>query len=188
MGIDDRKREGAPGEIPVYPRPRLIPSRRRGQILIPSLLIIPSLLLFVYLLFETSKVSREKIRQQFAVDSAAFIQMGDYTNLLNRTAYVDGAFPYRIFKEAYECPPEKPLSLADGSVEQICPYDMLYAAGAFPKYGSRRKGQVGNSVRPGQGGIRLQPGLYGLHPAFRPDHVGPGHEDNDRMGRGHRIL
>ena len=75
---------------------------RAGQILIPSLLIIPSLLLFVYLLFETTKLSREKIRQQFAVDSAAFIQMSDYTNLLNRTAYVNGAFPSRIFKEMYD--------------------------------------------------------------------------------------
>ena len=106
---------------------------RAGQILIPSLMVIPSLLLFVYLLFETTNLSREKIRQQFAVDSAAFIQMGDYTNLLNRTAYVNGAFPYRIFKEAFECPnPEKWLQNAVGS-GQICPYDMMYAAGAFPK-------------------------------------------------------
>lgn len=115
------------------------PAARAGQILIPSLLIIPSLLLFVYLLFETTKISREKIRQQFAVDSAAFIQMGDYTNLLNRTAYVDGAFPYRIFKEAYECPPETPMQLTDQS-GQICPYDMLYAAGAIPKYKNDVKG------------------------------------------------
>ena len=114
-------------------------SRRPGQLLLPSLLIIPSLLLFVYLLFETTKISREKIRQQFAVDSAAFIQMGDYTNLLNRTAYVNGAFPYRIFKEAYECPPESPLQMAAGSGE-TCPFDMLYAAGAFPKYKNDVKG------------------------------------------------
>jgi len=134
---------------------------RGGQILIPSLLIIPSLLLFVYLLFETTKISREKIRQQFAVDSAAFIQMGDYTNLLNRTAYVNGAFPYRIFKEAYECPPETPLQMAAGSGE-TCPFDMLYAAGAFPKHKNDTKGaqpvplddkkkweiEFDNSVRP----------------------------------------
>jgi len=117
------------------------PAARAGQILIPSLLVIPSLLIFVYLLFETTKLSREKIRQQFATDSAAFIQMGDYTNLLNRTAYVNGAFPYRIFKEAYECPsPETPLQMASGSGE-ICPYDMLYAAGLFPKYTGDVKGQ-----------------------------------------------
>ncbi len=119
-------------------------ARRGGQVLIPSLLIIPSLLLFVYLLFETTKISREKIRQQFAVDSAAFIEMGDYTNLLNRTAYVNGAFPYRIFKEAFECPgadgTNKPLQKSDGNGE-ICAYDMMYAAGAFPKYKNDMKGQ-----------------------------------------------
>jgi len=115
------------------------PAKRAGQILIPSLFVIPSLLLFVYLLFETTKVSREKIRQQFAVDSAAFIQMGDYTNLLNRTAYVNGAFPYRIFKEAYECPPEKPMKKTNSDSE-VCAYDMLYEAGAFPKYKNDVKG------------------------------------------------
>ncbi|OIN99797.1 MAG: hypothetical protein COX65_01230 [Elusimicrobia bacterium CG_4_10_14_0_2_um_filter_56_8] len=121
-------------------------SPRRGQILVPTLFILPSLLLFVYLLFETTKLSREKIRQQFAVDSAAFIQMGDYTNLLNRTAYVNGAFPYRIFKEAYECPnPETPLHNADGS-GTICPYDMLYAAGAFPKSKDDVKGAPPESL------------------------------------------
>ena len=107
------------------------PAERVGQILIPSLLIIPSLLLFVYLLFETTKLSREKIRQQFAVDSAAFIQMGDYTNLLNRTAYVNGAFPYRIFKEMYDCPPAAKLQYTQSG--EICTYKMLYQAGDFPK-------------------------------------------------------
>lgn len=121
------------------------PAVRAGQILFPSLLVIPSLLLFVYLMFETTKISREKIRQQFAVDSAAFIQMGDYTNLLNRTAYVDGTFPYRIFKEAYECPPESPMHLANDSGD-ICPYDMLYEAGAFPKYVHDVKGAQPSSL------------------------------------------
>jgi hypothetical protein len=117
------------------------PAARAGQILIPSLLVVPSLLLFVYLLFETTKLSREKIRQQFAVDSAAFIQMGDYTNLLNRTAYVNGAFPYRIFKEAYDCPsPETPLQMASGS-GQICPYKMLFESGAIPKHKNDVEGQ-----------------------------------------------
>ncbi len=106
---------------------------RRGQIIIPSLLVIPSLFLFVYLIFETAKLSREKIRHQFAVDSAAFIQMGDYTNLFNRTAYVNGTFPYRVFKEVYECPPNDHLQKTDGNGQE-CPFDMLYRAGNFPKY------------------------------------------------------
>ncbi|HNW44227.1 MAG TPA: hypothetical protein PKI19_06960 [Elusimicrobiales bacterium] len=112
----------------------VLPCRRsrRGQILLPSLLVIPSLLIFVYLLFETTKISREKIRQQFAIDSAAFIQMGDYTNFLNRTAYVNGPFPYRIFRERYACPPEEKIGYDNDSAPPICLYDVLYDAGAFP--------------------------------------------------------
>jgi len=123
----------------------LCPRLRRGQILIPSLLVIPTLLIFVYLIFETAKLSREKIRQQFAVDSAAFIQMGDYTNLFNRTAYVNGAFPYRIFKEAYACPPNDYLQRTDNN-GQKCPFDMLYEAGAFPKYKNDTGGGAAQSL------------------------------------------
>jgi len=99
-------------------------------------LVIPSLIIFVYLLFETTKISQEKIRQQFALDSAAFIQMGDYTNFLNRTAYVNGAFPYRIFKQVFDCGgggQGSKLQYTDDSGE-ICTYKMFYEAGNFPKY------------------------------------------------------
>ncbi|PIU20679.1 MAG: hypothetical protein COT18_00975 [Elusimicrobia bacterium CG08_land_8_20_14_0_20_59_10] len=107
--------------------------RRRGQILIPSLLVIPSLMIFIYLLFETAKISREKIRQQFAIDSAAFIQMGDYTNLLNRTAYVNGAFPYRIFKEKYGCGAGGNTFTNTSGSGNTCAYKALYDAFAFPQ-------------------------------------------------------
>lgn len=109
--------------------------RRSGQILIPSLLVIPSLLIFVYLLFETAKLSREKIRQQFAIDSAVFIQMGDYTNLFNRTAYVNGAFPYRIFKEEYGCGADYNVTEhTDGTGQKKCMYELLLESGAIPHY------------------------------------------------------
>ena len=45
---------------------------RRGQIVIPAMLMFPTLFLFVYLIYETAKLSREKIRHQFAIDAAAF--------------------------------------------------------------------------------------------------------------------
>ncbi|MCK5582188.1 MAG: hypothetical protein KAI33_00275, partial [Elusimicrobiales bacterium] len=56
-----------------------------------------------------------------------------YTNLFNRTAYVNGTFPYRVFKEVYECPPNDHLQKTDGNGQE-CPFDMLYRAGNFPKY------------------------------------------------------
>ncbi|HEX4047694.1 MAG TPA: hypothetical protein VH309_07670 [Elusimicrobiota bacterium] len=77
------------------------PRGRRGQIVIPALLIFPTLMLFVYLIYETAKLSREKIRHQFAMDAAAFVEMTNYSDFLNRTAYVNGAFPMRIFEEGY---------------------------------------------------------------------------------------
>lgn len=63
--------------------------------------MIPSLVLFVYLILETAKLSREKIRHQFAVDTAAFIELTNYSDLLNRMAYVNGSFPMRVFRESY---------------------------------------------------------------------------------------
>src|SRR3984957_11337744 len=74
---------------------------RGGQIVIPALLLFPTLFLFVYLIDETAKLSREKIRHQFAMDAAAFVEMTNYSDFLNRSAYVNGAFPMRIFEEGY---------------------------------------------------------------------------------------
>lgn len=79
-------------------RPRIL-SGRRGQLVIPFLLVLPSLFLFVYLLVETARLSREKIRRQFALDAASSAEIALYADLLNRLAYVNGPFPDRVFKE-----------------------------------------------------------------------------------------
>lgn len=112
---------------------------RGGQVAIPAVFIVPTLFMFVYLLFETAKLSREKIRHQFAVDSAAFIEMSGTSDFLNRTAYVNGAFPYRIFREAFACN----VSGGDGNLvpktddtKDECLYALLYNVGAFPIYGA----------------------------------------------------
>lgn len=105
---------------------------RRAQLLLPSVLVIPSLIIFIYLLYETTKISREKIRTQFALDTAAFIQMQDYTNFLNRTAYVNGAFPYRIFKEEWDCRTHQDYLQRTDDRGMVCPYTMFWEVGAFP--------------------------------------------------------
>ncbi|MDE2142946.1 MAG: hypothetical protein KGJ84_11100 [Elusimicrobia bacterium] len=119
---------------------------RAGQIIIPALLLFPTMFLFVYLLYETAKLSREKIRHQFAIDSAAFVEMTNYSDFLNRTAYVNGAFPMRIFEEGYDtmvddctgppdkhdpCPPSKSDYPGDGG--DVSYADVLYKNGAFPR-------------------------------------------------------
>ncbi|MBI4425495.1 MAG: Tad domain-containing protein [Elusimicrobia bacterium] len=103
----------------------------RGQIAIPSLFVIPSLMLFVYLIYETAKLSREKIRHQFAVDAAAFVEMTNYADFLNRTAYVNGAFPQRIFAEGFAKGPKIPKKKDDSKYNTL--YDILFCNGAFPR-------------------------------------------------------
>jgi len=103
----------------------------RGQILIPSLFVLPTLFLFVYLIFETAKLSREKIRHQFAIDAASFVEMTNYSDFLNRSAYVNGAFPQRIFAEGFL------NTMIDrknnGPAESL--FDIMYHNGDFPSIG-----------------------------------------------------
>jgi hypothetical protein len=107
---------------------------RRGQLAIPSLFVLPSLFLFVYLLFETAKLSREKIRHQFALDAAAFIEMTNYSDFLNRSAYVNGAFPQRIFYEGFwnTCIEKKDNTSGECGTQGDRLYNILYKNGAFP--------------------------------------------------------
>jgi len=105
----------------------------RGQLIMPAFLVIPTLFIFVYLLFETAKLSREKIRHQFAIDSASFIEMTNASDFLNRTAYVNGPFPHKIFTEAFGCPPnENYVARTDSGKE--CLYDVFAEMGAYPVF------------------------------------------------------
>lgn len=119
-------------------RPVLMRARgRSGQMVMPALFALPTLVLFLWLIYETAVISREKIRHQFALDSAAFIEMTNYTDFLNRTAYVNGAFPHRIFREAFQ---PNLGSCGDFRVARkddtgdACIYDLLLQSGAFPRF------------------------------------------------------
>ena len=107
---------------------------RAGQIIIPAMLMFPTLFLFVYLIYETAKLSREKIRHQFAMDAAAFVEMTNYSDFLNRTAYVNGAFPMRIFEEGYwDFKAECEGKVANCSQKTYA--KLLFDNGAFPHVG-----------------------------------------------------
>ena len=67
----------------------------------PAIFLLAPLFLFVVLIYEETRLSRDKIRQQFAIDLAAAEEMEQYTGVLNRLAYVNGVFPDRIFREIY---------------------------------------------------------------------------------------
>src|ERR1035437_3655022 len=111
---------------------------RRGQIVIPAMLMFPTLFLFVYLIYETAKLSREKIRHQFAMDAAVFVEMTNYSDFLNRTAYVNGAFPMRIFEEGYH----DFMAECEGKTKNCTSTKRSYATllfnnGAFPHVGGQ---------------------------------------------------
>lgn len=111
---------------------------RGGQLVIPAMLIFPTLMLFVYLIYETAKLSREKIRHQFALDAAAFVELTNYSDFLNRTAYVNGAFPMRIFDEGFKD------TMIDCDQKAGCNgpkslWDILYENGAFPRSATKGK-------------------------------------------------
>lgn len=123
-------------------------ARRRGQIVIPALFVFPSLMLFVFLIYETAKLSREKIRHQFAIDAAAFVEMTNYSDFLNRTAYVNGPFPMRIFDEGFKsicidcdlrsnCRAYPPCSKGKSL------WDILWENGAFPRPSDKMKTDFG---------------------------------------------
>lgn len=106
---------------------------KKAQIVLPAILLIPTILLVIYLLFETAKLSREKIRHQFALDTSAFMELTSTSFYLNVAAYVNGAFPFRLFSENLE--PDKPKFGLRGSGDdnkELTLYDLFYMGGAFP--------------------------------------------------------
>ena len=109
---------------------------RKAQIVLPAVLLIPTILLVIYLLFETTKVSKEKIRHQFALDTSSFVEMTSLSQYLNATAYVNGAFPFRLFRDFFEAnnPQLKPDENSEGTsgLKPVSLYDYYYQAGAFP--------------------------------------------------------
>src|SRR6185312_11857343 len=151
---------------------------RAGQIFIPAMLMFPTLFLFVYLIYETAKLSREKIRHQFALDAAAFVEMTNYSDFLNRTAYVNGAFPMRIFEEGYwdfkaEC---------EGKVQncsQKTYASILYANGAFPHVGGAYQDghKPETTLSGGQWNIEYEPGRFGGKNSNPPDLTPPASND-----------
>lgn len=116
------------------PRPvRQTFSSRCGQILLPAVMLAPIFILVVYLLFETSKLSMTKVRQQFALDNGAYSQMSTTSGYLNSVAMVNGPLPYRVMQTFTFQLPKKEAggeNLGDMTV-----FDIFYKAGAFPAAG-----------------------------------------------------
>ena len=125
---------------------------QKAQIVLPAILLVPTILLVIYLLFETAKLSRFKIRSQFALDSAAFIELTSYSNFLNAVSYVNGAFPFRVFREnmGKTVPKEEDCEENEsgcGMEDEISYYDLFYQAGAFPAMAKKESNPRDNAGR-----------------------------------------
>lgn len=111
---------------------------RKAQILLPSVLLAPIFVLVIYLLFETAKVSMTKIRQQFALDNAAYSQMSSASTYLNAVAMVNGPLPYRVMLYyANEAPllNASETAKSKGSPDQITIFELFYQGGGIPSIG-----------------------------------------------------
>ena len=114
---------------------------KRAQILLPAVLLAPIFVLVIYLLFEMSKVSMTKVRQQFALDNSAYSQMSSASTYLNAVAMVNGPLPYRVMKTMNGV-----LKPASGGPAKTV-FDIFYEAGAFPAIGDPKGGtsEIGNA-------------------------------------------
>lgn len=105
---------------------------RRAQVLLPAVMLAPIFMLLIYLLFETSKLSMSKVREQFALDNGAYSQMSTTSGYLNAVAQVNGPLPYRVMKTmSYQLTPKE--TSEDDSEYTV--FDVFYKAGAFPSLG-----------------------------------------------------
>lgn len=106
---------------------------RRAQILLPSVLLAPIFVLVIYLLFETAKVSMTKVREQFALDTAAYSQLSSSSTYLNATAMINANMPYRVMKTYNQNLVKSPGASGQPDVSV---FDLFYISGAFPGLGA----------------------------------------------------
>lgn len=108
---------------------------RQAQILLPAVLLAPIFILVVYLLFETAKVSMTKVRQQFALDNAAYSQVSAASTYLNAMAMVNGPLPYRVMQwyatDMEPLPPKQTLP----NLPPITIFELFYKGGGVPTIG-----------------------------------------------------
>lgn len=108
---------------------------RKAQILLPSVLLAPIFILVIYLLFETAKVSMTKVRQQFALDNAAYSQVSAASTYLNAVAMVNGPLPYRVMLYYKDQKVQPHSKAAEEGKQPISIFELFYHGGGVPVIG-----------------------------------------------------
>lgn len=115
---------------------RRILKNRKAQILLPSVMLAPIFILIMYLLFELTNVSIVKVRNQYALDNAAYTQVTAVSAFLNAVALINGPLPYRVLR-TFDEPIKEKESLKGAGQEkfgksEITMFDLFFRAGAVP--------------------------------------------------------
>ncbi len=121
----------------------------RAQILLPAVLLAPIFILVIYLLFETAKVSMTKVRQQFALDNAAYSQISAASTYLNALAMINGPLPYRVLLSQGQ--QMDPLQAKEGSkvgTKAISVFELFYQGGGVPAIGPDHETGINNPPSP----------------------------------------
>lgn len=108
---------------------------RRAQVLLPAVLLAPIFILVIYLLFETAKVSNTKIRQQFALDNAAYSQTSSLSAYLNAVALTNGPLPYRVMSWYGTDMDPLPPKQSEPGLQPITIFELFYKGGGLPAIG-----------------------------------------------------
>lgn len=121
---------------------------RKAQILLPSVLLAPIFILVIYLLFETAKVSMTKVRQQFALDNAAYSQMSAASTYLNAVAMVNGPLPYRVMLTYSD--KTLPRNPKYGSGEPISIFELFYKGGGVSSIAGADEAGINHNPPPAE--------------------------------------
>ena len=128
---------------------------RKAQILLPSVMLAPIFILVMYLLFELAKVSIAKVRNQYALDNAAYTQVTAVSTYLNALAMVNGPLPYRVMR-TYDAKIKMKKGVEDiakealgkDAKESITIFDLFFRAGAVPTIADDYEWGVNNPPKP----------------------------------------
>ena len=108
---------------------------RKAQIMLPAVLLAPIFILVIYLLFEMAKVSMTKVRQQFALDNAAYTQVSVLSTYLNAVAMINGPLPYRVMLYYKDMKVTPKATAQQAGKQPVSVFELFYHGGGIPALG-----------------------------------------------------
>ena len=120
---------------------------KRGQILLPSVLLVPLFILVIYLLFDLTNLSMTKVQHQFALDNAAYSQISSVSSYLNSMALLNGPSLYRVMLER-RTPKINKISEDSQYKDPENVFSLFYKAGLFPSVGKDHETGINGSPAP----------------------------------------